>query len=71
MAMVAVGGRIPQSLHEAMQAYQQETGQTDSELVRDAIALLITGKEPEPTRLDQRMKRLESQVRKLQKVAMG
>ena len=71
MAMVAVGGRIPQSLHEAMQAYQQETGQTDSELVRDAIALLITGKEPEPARLDQRMKRLESQVRKLQKVAMG
>ncbi len=59
MAMVAVGGRIPQSLHEAMQAYQQETGQTDSELVRDAISLLITGKEPDPARLDQRMKRLE------------
>ena len=70
MAMVAVGGRIPQSLHEAMQAYQQETGQTDSELVRDAIALLITGKDPEPARLDQRMKRLESQVRKLQKLAI-
>lgn len=71
MAMVAVGGRIPQSLHEAMQAYQQETGQTDSELVRDAIALLITGQDPEPARLDQRMKRLESQVRTLQKLALG
>jgi hypothetical protein len=71
MAMVAVGGRIPQSLYEAMRAYGEETGQSDSELVRDAILLLITGKEPEPARLDQRMKRLESQVRKLQKVAMG
>lgn len=49
-----------------MQAYGQETGQSDSELVRDAIgfaklrriSLLITGKEPEPARLEHRMKRL-------------
>lgn len=40
-------------------------------LSTNAIALLVTGQQPEPNRLDQRMKRLESQVRTLQKLALG
>jgi len=71
MSMVSVGGRIPQKLHEAMQTYKDETGQSDSELVREAIALLVQGKQPTSTKLDQRLKRLESQVKTLQKLAMG
>ena len=71
MRMVPVGGRIPQELHEAMQAYKTETGQTDSEVVRDALALLLRGDAPEPVAVEKRLKRLESQMRKLQRVAMG
>ena len=71
MRMVPVGGRIPQELHKAMQAYKAETGQTDSEVVRDALALLLRGDTPEPVVVEKRLKRLEMQMRKLQRVAMG
>lgn len=59
MAMVAVGARIPQDLYEGVLAYQTETGQNDSELLRDALALLVQGETPAPVNLlEKRMKRV-------------
>lgn len=71
MALELVAGRIDPKLNEKLRDYMEENQQTESQVVRDAIALLLDGNLPQPTQLEKRLKRLEAQMRKVQKVAMG
>lgn len=71
MALELVAGRIDPQLNEKLRAYMEENQQTESQVVRDAIALLLNGSLPQPTQLEKRLNRLEAQMRKVQKVAMG
>ena len=70
MALELVAGRIDPKLNDQLRAYMEENQQTESQVVRDAIALLITGKQSTPTKMEKRIQRLESQMRKLQKLAL-
>lgn len=61
-----VGGRIPHALKEKLAAFCQETGQTESQVIRDALSAYLGVNTPDTVRsLDKRVAALERQYKKL------
>ncbi|MEA5464649.1 hypothetical protein [Leptothoe sp. PORK10 BA2] len=61
-----VAGRIPPTWHAQIQQIQQETGKTQSEIVKDAIGLYLEKTDPNGVAsMARRLGTLENQVKKL------
>lgn len=71
MALVAIGGRIPEVDAIQLKQIQDETGKSQSEVVREAVALYLGHNPPESvTQLNKRVSSLEKQLTKLQRLVL-
>lgn len=61
-----VGGRIPHHLNDQLQAFCQQTGKTQSDVIRDALSAYLGVNSPESIEsLQKRVASLEQQYKKL------
>lgn len=61
-----VGGRIPHVLKDKLAAFCQETGQSESQIIRDALSAYLGVNTPDTVQsLDKRVAALERQYKKL------
>jgi predicted DNA-binding protein len=61
-----VGGRIPHALNDKLQAFSQETGDSSSKIVRDALSAYLGVNTPESAQaIERRVAALERRVAKL------
>jgi len=61
-----VGGRVPHLIFDKLQILCQETGQSQSDVLREALALYLNINTPESAQsLDKRVATLERKVNKL------
>ncbi|MBE9067890.1 hypothetical protein IQ260_14645 [Leptolyngbya cf. ectocarpi LEGE 11479] len=61
-----VAGRIPPAWHAQLLTLQEETGKSQSELVKEAIGLYLKKTDTESVAaMNRRLKRLEKQYKKL------
>lgn len=66
MRLAHVAGRVPESYKVQLQQIAQETGKTESELVKEAIAAYLGKTEPESVeKMSRRLTQLEKQVKTL------
>lgn len=66
MRLAHVAGRVPESYKVQLQQIAQETGKTESELVKEAIAAYLGKTEPESVeKMSRRLAQLEKQVKTL------
>ena len=66
MTQPLVAGRIPPSWHAQLLKIQQETGKTQSEIVKEAIGLYLEKTEPDSVAMmNRRLNKLEKQYKKL------
>ena len=72
MPLIAVGGRIPENHALQLKQIQAETGKTESELVREAVALLLGKTSPEScTSTNRRLHKVEQQLARLQRMVLA
>jgi hypothetical protein len=61
-----VGGRVPHVLKDKLAAFCQETGQSESQVLRDALSLYLGVNTPDSVEsLNKRVAALERQYKKL------
>ena len=61
-----VGGRIPHALNDKLQAFSQETGDSSSKIVRDALSAYLGVNTPETVQsVEKRVAALERKLAKL------
>ncbi|NEZ57544.1 hypothetical protein DXZ20_18100 [Leptolyngbyaceae cyanobacterium CCMR0081] len=66
MSKPIASARIPHSWHDQICAIATETGQTPSDVVKEAIGLYLEKTDPESiASMSRRLNRLESQFKKL------
>lgn len=66
MALTHISSRVPESYAEALNQISQKTGKSQSELVREAVAMYLGKTDPESVeRMNRRIAKLERQVKNL------
>ena len=66
MTKPLVAGRIPSTWRAQLLKIQQETGKTQSEIVKEAIAMYLGKTDPESVAtMNRRLNKLEKQYKKL------
>ncbi|MEM9213028.1 MAG: hypothetical protein AAGD25_01500 [Cyanobacteria bacterium P01_F01_bin.150] len=72
MALIHVGGRVPEAHAIQLKSIQEETGKSESELVREAIAQFLGQTTPDScASTSKRVSSLEKQLSKLQKLVLA
>lgn len=72
MSLVHVGGRVPESYSIQLKSIGEETGKTESELVREALAQYLGETTPEScANTSKRVSGLERQIKQLQKLVLS
>lgn len=72
MPLVAVGGRVPENHALQLKQIQTETGKSESELIREAVALLLGKTSPDScASTNRRLSKVEQQLARLQRMLLA